>query len=244
MKDPAFLFYSSDFLTGVIDLTMEERGQYITLLCVQHSKGRLTEKAIKAAVGEVSKDVLSKFKKDESELYYSPRLEHEIEKRRKHSAKQRNNVNQRWGKDTNSVPNDIPNEYQSDTTDIPLENENINENRNIDENDSEGKIIMRVREIVEYLNLKAETKYRATGKATQKHINARLKEGYTVEDFKTVIDKKVAEWVGTEFEKYLRPETLFGSKFENYLNQKAGAASKGKKSSNPFLDMLKEGEKK
>ena len=68
------------------------------------------------------------------------------------------------------------------------------------------------------LNEKAGTNYRASSKATQGHINARLAEGYTVEDFYKVIDKKCAEWRGTDMEKYLRPETLFGSKFENYLN--------------------------
>lgn len=74
--------------------------------------------------------------------------------------------------------------------------------------------------IVDYLNQRAGTSYRSSSKATQKHINARLAEGYTVEDFMTVIDKKVKEWLGTEFETYLRPETLFGTKFENYLNGK------------------------
>lgn len=79
-----------------------------------------------------------------------------------------------------------------------------------------------IEDIVAYLNEKAqpEKPYRATNQKTQKHINARLNEGYTLDDFKTVIDKKVDEWKGTEMEKYLRPETLFGSKFENYLNAK------------------------
>lgn len=81
--------------------------------------------------------------------------------------------------------------------------------------------------ILTRLNEKAGTNYRASSKATQGHINARLAEGYTVEDFYSVIDKKCAEWKGSEMEKYLRPETLFGSKFENYLNapavQKRGA---------------------
>lgn len=72
--------------------------------------------------------------------------------------------------------------------------------------------------IIARLNEKAGTNYRATSKATQGHINARLAEGFTVEDFYTVIDKKCLEWKGTEWEKYLRPETLFGTKFENYLN--------------------------
>ena len=72
--------------------------------------------------------------------------------------------------------------------------------------------------IIDRLNEKAGTNYRASSKATQSHINARLAEGYTLEDFFAVIDKKCAEWKGTDMEKYLRPETLFGSKFENYLN--------------------------
>ena len=62
---------------------------------------------------------------------------------------------------------------------------------------------------------------RPSSKATQGHINARLAEGYTVENFYTVIDKKCAEWKGGKMEQYLRPETLFGSKFENYLNAPA-----------------------
>jgi len=62
-------------------------------------------------------------------------------------------------------------------------------------------------EAVEYLNLKAGTKYKSSSKNT-------------LEDFKTVIDKKCSEWLNTDMEKYLCPETLFGSKFEKYLNQK------------------------
>lgn len=73
--------------------------------------------------------------------------------------------------------------------------------------------------VVTHLNEKAGTKYRASGAKTQKVIHARLAEGYTLEDFVTVIDKKCAEWLGTDWEKFLRPETLFGPKFESYLNQ-------------------------
>ena len=73
--------------------------------------------------------------------------------------------------------------------------------------------------VIDYLNKKANTNYRPTTKNTQSFINARLKEGYTVEDFKKVIDSKSKEWLNTDFEKYLRPATLFGTKFENYLNE-------------------------
>lgn len=73
--------------------------------------------------------------------------------------------------------------------------------------------------VIDYLNKKANTNYRASTKNTQSFINARVKEGYTVEDFKKVIDSKSKEWLNTDFEKYLRPVTLFGTKFENYLNE-------------------------
>ena len=73
--------------------------------------------------------------------------------------------------------------------------------------------------IIDYLNIKADTNYRASTKNTQALIRARIREGFAVEDFKKVIDSKTREWIGTDFEKYLRPATLFGGKFENYLNE-------------------------
>lgn len=81
--------------------------------------------------------------------------------------------------------------------------------------------------VVAYLNEKAGTSYRASSKATARHIEARMNEGYKLQDFLAVIDKKVAEWKGSDMEKYLRPETLFGSKFEGYLNARVTAAKRG-----------------
>ncbi len=77
-----------------------------------------------------------------------------------------------------------------------------------------------VKEVVAYLNEVLNSNYRAATKKTADSIIARVNEGYGLEDFKTVIDKKYKEWVNTEQEKYLRPETLFGTKFEGYLNQR------------------------
>lgn len=74
--------------------------------------------------------------------------------------------------------------------------------------------------IISYLNEKAGTKYKASSKKTQACIKARIAEGFSIDDFKTVIDKKCADWIGTDYEQYLRPETLFGTKFESYLNAK------------------------
>lgn len=75
-------------------------------------------------------------------------------------------------------------------------------------------------EILDYLNSKAGTSYRASSKATQRFINARLNENFTVEDFKKVIDIKAASWKDDpKMSKYLRPQTLFSNKFEGYLNE-------------------------
>jgi uncharacterized phage protein (TIGR02220 family) len=74
--------------------------------------------------------------------------------------------------------------------------------------------------ILDYLNEKTGRNYKATSKATQKHINARFAEGYTEDDFKKVIDNKVDEWLhDPKMQTYLRPDTLFGTKFDSYLNQ-------------------------
>lgn len=74
-------------------------------------------------------------------------------------------------------------------------------------------------EVIDHLNQRAGTHYKATTANTRKLIKARLKEGFTVDEIKLVIDKKCAEWLNNrDMVQYLRPETLFGNKFESYLN--------------------------
>lgn len=86
-----------------------------------------------------------------------------------------------------------------------------------------------------YLNQVANKRYKFVDK-TKRLLLARFKEGYTLEDFKQVIDIKTAEWKDSpEFSKYLRPETLFGTKFDGYLNQKPKTI-KGKSEDN-FPDL-------
>ena len=83
-----------------------------------------------------------------------------------------------------------------------------------------------VKTIIDYLNKKAGTAYKASSKKTKELVNARMNEGFTVEDFQTVIDNKVDEWGqppkagAKDMRPYIRPETLFGTKFEAYLNQR------------------------
>ncbi len=80
-----------------------------------------------------------------------------------------------------------------------------------------------IAEIYEYLNEQLGTRYKPTTKANASLVHARLEEGFTVDDFKVVIDTKLSEWGNDEqMRKFLRPQTLFApTKFESYLNQAA-----------------------
>lgn len=119
-KDPAFLFYSSDFITGVSDLTMEERGQYITLLCMQHQKGAISEKTIRLLLGSAaSDDVLMKFERDKDGNYFNARLAEEIENRKKFIESRKNN-GKLGGRPQKNKPKENQNNNQTITYNKPL----------------------------------------------------------------------------------------------------------------------------
>ena len=101
-KDPAVLFYTSDFLSGCALMDMRERGQYITLLCLQRERGHMTMQEIIRAVKKPSDEVMSKFQKDEDGKYFNRRMELEIEKRDKHCQRQRENISKRWNKENDN----------------------------------------------------------------------------------------------------------------------------------------------
>lgn len=79
------------------------------------------------------------------------------------------------------------------------------------------------KEIIDYLNEKADKKFKHTSEKTKKSIRARWNEGFRLDDFEKVIDNKSVQWKGGNMEQYLRPETLFGTKFEGYLNESGQA---------------------
>lgn len=93
---------------------------------------------------------------------------------------------------------------------------NKTNNNEIDNNNNKLSIC---KEVISYLNLKSKKNFKVDTASHQKFIKARLKEGYVLEDFKKVVDIMVAKWKGTEYEQYLQPQTLFGNKMDNYLNQ-------------------------
>lgn len=77
------------------------------------------------------------------------------------------------------------------------------------------------KEIIDHLNQKTNSKYKHSTNKTQSLIKARWNEGFRVDEFKQVIDNKTDEWLNTDMSKYLRPNTLFAGKFDDYLNQQA-----------------------
>lgn len=136
---------------------------------------------------------------------------------------------------TNDVPNLGRRSTQNGQMDVP------NLGKPIPETNTEttSEIKEYIVEIVNYLNDVCGSSYRLTSKKTQTLIKTRLVEGFTVDNFKTVIDTKAKEWLRTEQAKYLRPETLFGTKFEGYLQQgkvegKYGSNKGNRYSKDPF----------
>lgn len=114
------------------------------------------------------------------------------------------------------LENVIPNGYQMDTQDrvgeVSLDKGSLTTYPKEPDN-------IPYKEIIDYLNLKTGKNYRDNVQKNRSMIKARWSEGYRLDDFKQVIDNMVKDWSGTKYAKYLRPETLFGTKFDGYLNQ-------------------------
>lgn len=141
-KDPAFLFYSSDFLTGTMFMSDIQLGKYIKLLCIQHQKGHLSEKDMKNICKRYDKDIFDKFVKDNEGKYYNIRLQKEIDKRRNYSKSRSEN---RKNKIT------FENICFSYVKHMENENENINKN-NILEYINNNKLNNIIELLLEYFN--------------------------------------------------------------------------------------------
>jgi uncharacterized protein YdaU (DUF1376 family) len=105
-KDPAFLFYPSDWISGTLGMTFEEKGAYFELLMTQFNQGHMTSHMIGRMVGQLWSSIENKFVKDENGLYYNIRLEEEKQKRKAFTESRRNNIkgiNQHTEKKTKKV---------------------------------------------------------------------------------------------------------------------------------------------
>jgi len=166
-KDPAVLLYTSDFLTGTITMSYEEKGKYITLLCIQHQKGLLTEKDMFNICNSHDTDVINKFTKTDDGFYYNERMKFEADKRKAYSASRSSN---RTKKEKNII---------SKTHDKHMENENENviENTNIN-----------VEKYIEKFNKNAPVKITKLTDARKKMISI-IVSNYNDAEFDTVMKK-------------------------------------------------------
>ena len=129
-KDPAFLFYSSDWISSTQLLSFEDRGKYIHILATMHQNGRLDEETICFLVGSVSDKLKAKFKIDENGLWFNPRLEEEAEKRSKYAESRRIN-GKKGGRPKKPKDNHKDNHMVKH---MPNHIEDVNENENRTDN--------------------------------------------------------------------------------------------------------------
>jgi hypothetical protein len=126
-KDPAFLFYSQDWIVGCQTLTMAERGQYITLIAMMHQQGRMDTETIRLLVGSVSDRLMAKFACDSNGFYYHERLETEVKNRQKFVESRR----------INGLSGGRPKGYKGKTIRLSVAKPTVNLMANENENENE-----------------------------------------------------------------------------------------------------------
>lgn len=134
-KDPAFLFYPGDFLTGTMFFTDEQVGKFIRLLCAQHQHGHLSEKQVLHICKTYDSDIMEKMQQDAQGLFFNAKLDEEASKRKSYTESRKNN---RLGKKEPSIPS-YDTTYDKHMSNH-MENENENENRNIIEKENKVKM--------------------------------------------------------------------------------------------------------
>ena len=134
-------------------------------------------------------------------------------------ADRKREYRQRIETDRTNVQTNLRQISEKSPPEIEIEIELEKEIKNIHSPAKQDNTPKEVYEIIDYLNLKTGKSYKHTTKKTQSLIKARLNEHFTVDDFKKVIDNMCAKWIGTKWEEYLRPNTLFAGRFDDYLNQ-------------------------
>lgn len=203
-KDPAFLFYPGDYLRDTQCLCANSQTAYDRILCEHMRNICISQKQLNFFTKRLSADekeellmVLTKV----DQGYQIDWVVDSITKRRAYSDSRSKN---RSGK-SKPITENISKSYV-----------NHMENEIVIENDIEIKD--EVKNVIEYLNSRARTNFRSNTDKAIKHIKARFNEKFTLQDFIDVIDNRVDKWANDpKMKEYLRPETLFGSKFESYL---------------------------
>lgn len=173
------------------------------------------------------KDCIDKFElfNSDDDKFWSEsllrRMEIKDKKKKKKAEAGRKGAKARWNNDNDKQKDSTANGGANGTAKADASDTNGKNGKGKESKVKEKKEKEIYKDIVSHLNKKAGREFKYTTNQTQKFINGRLDEGYDLDDFKEVIDKKVQDWKGdNEMEKYLRPQTLFRpSKFEDYLNE-------------------------
>ena len=225
MNKNSFLLYT-DYLEHIQDLSLEQIGSLFIAIMKYQKEEELPE--LDAVTKMAFNFIRSQLDKDNEKYVETSERRREAGKLGGRPKANAFDKNQEKAKKANGFS-----EKQTKAKKPDNDNEDDNENDN-DNTDNvplpqvESRPAYPYEDIIDYLNQKAGTHFRHSSADTKKHIKARFNDGFTLEDFKTVIDKKSKEWKGTDMEKFLRPATLFGTKFEGYLNQKEASGSNNK----------------
>jgi len=111
-KDPAVLFYTQDFLVGTMTMSMEQKGKYIHLLCLQHQKSKLTLKDLQSVLTDEDVDIAERFVQYDDGFYYNIRMQEEADKRKKYTESRRNNRTKKpYDIDVNKISKSYVNSY-------------------------------------------------------------------------------------------------------------------------------------
>ena len=169
-KDPAFLFYPGDYVSGTMGMTFEEKGAYMDLLMLQFNRGHMNTHMIQHTVGHLWEQVKCKFIQDDLGLWFNVRLDFEKDKRKTFTESRRNNIK----------PKEKPKKEPSYEThmnthmDSHMENENENINKDIINNKSKCNF----EEALEYISIRLGTENGKT--EAQKFFNYYESNGWKV----------------------------------------------------------------
>ena len=217
---PAFQIYAADIYVDTNEWTCEEVGAYTRLLMSEWVNGDLPSdpKRLARIAGldlkrfqKVYPQLMRKFQNNGNDRLINIRLEETRLKQSKYREKQSLRASSRWAK-RNAVE-DAAIDAVAEATHVPDGCSSSSSLKNKD-------ILSSIKEIISFLNEKSGKNFSCKTKATIAHIKARLAEGRTIEEFKKVITIKCEKWMpDPKMNDYIRPETLFGAKFESYLNE-------------------------
>lgn len=195
-KDPAILFYTSDFLAGTFTMSDDHVGKYIKLLCLQHQKGRLTEQDMLYICNTYVEDVYNKFKKDQNGLYYNIRMEAEATKRKDYSESRK--YSRSFGKQRTS---DVRESYVG-----RMENENISDNS-------------KTAHIFIFDSIWDMYPRKLGKKEAERHFNASVK---TEQDYKNIqiAVQNYVEYCKDKEEKYIQHGKTWFNNWKDWINYK------------------------